>query len=235
MNKITIYLAVTLLFFSCGNDSEKLIVKGHIKGLKKGTVYLKKANDTVLVTLDSLVLIGDSTFKLETEIETPEAFYLFLDKNDHTKDGITFFGNKGLTEINTTLKNFVFDAKIKGSKEQDVFHKYLTTIAKFNDKNLDLIKDNLNAKINNDSLAIANSERQLNSFTRRKYLYSANFAITNKDSEVAPYIAISHMYDANIKLLDTINNSLTPNIKASKYGKALQVFINKIKKDSNIK
>ncbi len=230
MNKIIIFLFAAFLFFSCGNDSDKLIVKGTIKGLKKGTVYLKKANDTVLVSLDSLVLNGNSNFKLETTIDAPEIFYLLLDKNDKTKDGIAFFGNKGITEINTTLKNFTFDAKIKGSNQQEVLNGYLDMMDQFNDKNLDLIKDNLNAKIGNDSLAIANSERQLNSFTRRKYLYTTNFAITNKDSEVAPYLAITQLYDANIKLLDTINNSLTPKIKASKYGKDLQEFINKIKK-----
>lgn len=229
MKKIIFYLLVSFLFFSCGNDSDKLIVKGNIKGLKKGTVYLRKANDTVLVTLDSLVLNGNSNFKLEAEIKAPGVFYLFLDKNDTAKEGITFFGNKGITEISTTLKNFIYDAKIKGSKQQEVFNNYITTMDKFNDKNLDLIKENLNAKIGNDSLAIANSERQLKSFTRRKYLYTANFAITNKNSEVAPYLAITQMYNANIKLLDTINNSLAPNIKMSKYGKDLQEFINKIK------
>jgi len=229
MTKITIYVLALFLFLSCGNDSEKLIVKGHIKDLKKGTVFLKKTKDTILVTLDSLVVSGDSNFTLSTSIEAPEVFYLFLDKNDNIKEGITFFGDKGVTEINTSLKNFIYDAKIKGSKQQDVYNDYLSVMGQFNDKNLDLIKDNLNAKIAKDSLAIANSERQLKSFTRKKYLYTVNFAIQHKDSEVAPYLGVTHLYDANVKLLDTINNSLTPNIKTSKYGKALQKFITKIK------
>ena len=229
MNKIILFLLTTCLFFSCGNDSEKLIVQGNIKGLKKGTIYLKKASDSVVVTLDSITISGDSNFKLETSISNPEIFYLLLDKNDKTKDGIAFFGSKGVTEINTTLKNFTFDAKIKGSKQQDVLNKYMEMITKFNDQNLDLIKDNLNAKIGKDSLAIANSEKQLNSLTRRKYLYTTNFALTNKDSEVAPYLAITQLYDANIKLLDTINNSLPKNIKNSKYGVELMKFVKKIK------
>ena len=71
--------------------------------------------------------------------------------------------------------------------------------------------------------------RQLNFLTiqqtKRKYLYTVNFALNNKDSEVAPYIALSEIYDANINLLDTINKVLTPEIKASKYGKKLEEFI----------
>ena len=60
-------------------------------------------------------------------------------------------------------------------------------------------------------------------------MYTINFAINNKDSEVAPYLALSEIYDANIKYLDTINNQLTPKVKASKYGKQLQDYINKRK------
>jgi len=56
-----------------------------------------------------------------------------------------------------------------------------------------------------------------------------NFALNNKDSEVAPYLALTEIYNAKINLLDTINNSLTPKVKASKYGKDLQAFVDNIK------
>lgn len=228
--KKVITLLLIGFFCSCGNNtSDHLIVKGNIKGLKKGVLYLKKIKDTSIITIDSLALIGTANFRFETAIETPEIYYLHLDKNDNIENRISFFGNKGITEINTSLKNFAFDAKIKGSKQQKVLDDYRYIIAKFNAQNLDLIKDNLNAKIAKDSNLINNTQKQLDNLTKRKYLYSTNFAITNKDIEVAPYIAITEMYNANIKLLDTINNTLTPRIKASKYGIKLQEFIDKIK------
>ena len=228
MQKLLVLLSAFFIF-SCGNDTDKLTVKGNIKGLKKGTVYLKKANDTTLVTLDSLIINGNPQFELSSAIESPEMFYLYLNKNDSKEDRISFFGDKGVTEINTTLKNFVLDAEINGSKQQDVLEKYLLMMAKFNDKNLELIKENLDAKIANDSALITKTENTYNSLIKRKYLYTVNFAINNKDSEVAPYLALTEIFDANIKLLDTINNSLTPEIKSSLYGKELQEFIEKIK------
>jgi len=42
---------------------------------------------------------------------------------------------------------------------------------------------------------------------------------------------LSDLFNANIKLLDTINNSLSKKVKASKYGKELANFIAGIKKD----
>lgn len=36
-----------------------MTVSGNVKGLKKGTLYLQKVNDTVLITVDSLQIKGD--------------------------------------------------------------------------------------------------------------------------------------------------------------------------------
>lgn len=228
MQKLLVLLGLFLVF-SCGNDNDKLTVKGNIKGLKKGTVYLKKIKDSVLVTLDSVAINGSSQFELKSDIEIPELYFLYLDKNDNEDERISFFANKGITEINTSLENFAYGAKIKGSKQQDVLEEYLTMMSKFNDQNLELIKENFDASVAKDTALANKTKKMYDGLLRRKYLYTVNFAINNKDSEVAPYLALTELYNANIKLLDTINNSLTPPIKSSLYGKELQVFISKIK------
>ena len=64
---------------------------------------------------------------------------------------------------------------------------------------------------------------------KRKYLYAINFAINNKSSEVAPYVALSEIYDANVQYLDTIYKALPEDISKSKYGKQLDTFIKDIK------
>ena len=50
-------------------------------------------------------------------------------------------------------------------------------------------------------------------------------AIAKKENEVATYLALSGIANAQTKWLDTINNALTPEIKASKYGKELDAYI----------
>ena len=102
-------------------------------------------------------------------------------------------------------------------------------MSKFINRNLELIKENFEAYKANDT-ALADKTRKMHEgLEKRKYLYTVNFAINNKDSEVAPYLALTELYNANIKLLDTINNSLTPKIKSSLYGEKLQAFVEKIK------
>jgi hypothetical protein len=64
---------------------------------------------------------------------------------------------------------------------------------------------------------------------KRRVLFTTNFALTNSDSEAAPYIALTEMYDASLKMLDTVNSSLTPRVKESVYGKRFQEYLDNIK------
>lgn len=223
-------LLVLIACISCAKETTPdLIVKGTIKGLKKGTVYLKKEQDTTIVTVDSVIINGTPNFELHSKIESPEVFYLYLNKNSNENDRIAFFADKGITEINTTMKRFVYDAKINGSEQQKVWEKYKLMAAKFNEKNLDLIKEDLESQQTGDTSKMGKIQEDFDNNLKRRYLYTVNFAITNKDSEVAPFLALTEIYNAKFNLLDTINKSLTPKVKASKYGKELQNFVDNIK------
>lgn len=227
--KKSLLLILLVLVVSCAKETPDLIVKGTIKGLKKGTIYLKKEQDTAMVTVDSVIINGIPDFELHSNIESPEMFFMYLDKNSSEDDRIAFFADKGITEINTSMKNFVYDAKINGSTQQKVWEEYKLMVRKFNEKNLDLIKENLESQQAGDTSKISRIQQDYDNNLKRRYLYTVNFAINNKDSEVAPYLALTEIYNAKINLLDTINKSLTPKVKASKYGKELQKFVEKIK------
>ncbi|MFD0991386.1 DUF4369 domain-containing protein [Mariniflexile jejuense] len=229
MKKIS-YLLFALLIIACSKDQGNLTVKVNVKGLKKGVLHLKKVKNDNLITVDTVAINGISEVELHANLESPEMFYLFLDKNSSEKDRIMFFADKGITEINTSLKNFGFDAKINGAPQQKTFEEYKLMISRFNEQNLDLIKEDFEAKKKGDTVKSNQVIKKSESNLKRRYLFTVNFALNNKDSEIAPYLALTEIYDANIKLLDTINKSLTPKVKASKYGKELQLYVDKIKK-----
>ncbi len=218
-----------LLIISCSTTENDLIVKGTINGLKKGTIYLQKVSDTSFMAVDSVAILGDSSFELHSQLDAPEMYYLFLDKNDNSENRISFFADKGITEINTTLENFVFDAKIVGSRQQKVLSEYNKMIKNFNNKSLDLIEANLVAQKEQDQVKADSLNAVLDRYNRSRFKYALNFTMNHLDSEVTPYIVLTDMYNANIKALDTIYNNLDTKVVNSKYGLKLKEFIENVK------
>lgn len=202
-----------------------MLVSGYVEGLRKGTLYLQKLNDTVLVTVDSFQIKGDDHFKMGTDIETPEFFFLSLNKSneDSLTDKILFFGEKGEIKINTLLKTYVSSAKIEGSVNQKLWEEYQGFLRKFNQQNLDLYQQYL-AKEGDFVLDNAAElfETKKNNLIKRKYLYSLNFAINNADKEVAAYIGAYEVNNSIPLYLDSLYNNLSAEVKSSKYGKAFK-------------
>ena len=229
MKKIIALFAIAIVAFACSTKKEgNMIVKGQIKGLKKGTLYLQKMKDTTLVSVDSMALLGDDKFILTDDVQSPVVYYLTFDGNTTDKH-IMFFGEEGEITINDNIEEFGFKPEIKGSKNQEVMDKYREVNQKFMDQRLEFIKKEVEARQAQDEELLKQVEDDYKKMVRRRFLFTTNFAITNADYEAAPFIALSELYDANIQLLDTINNSLTDKVKNSDYGKRLQKFVSDIK------
>lgn len=218
-----------LLCISCGNDNLNVMIAGEVKGLKKGTLFLERLEDTTVVVLDSVNILGDPNFQFNIALAEPEVLYLSLDANSNEEPRVAFFADSGLTTINTTLKRFYHDAKIEGSEEQTLWNRHKEMLSNFNNENLDLIKSEF--EFAEDSVKV-DSIKQLRerNFVRR-YQYTINFAKTNSNSALAPYILLTEVSDANISYLDTVYEALTPEVAETKYGKSLKEFIDSNKKE----
>ena len=233
MKKIIAVLVVSILMVACSSEKEgNMIVEGNIKGLKKGTLYLQKMNDTALFSVDSVDVFGDGNFKLTDNVISPEMYYLTFKGNTNEKR-ILFFGNKGTITLNDNIDTFGFDTEIIGSENQVVLNKFTKINDKFKNQRLQFIKKEFDAIKSKNADSITKVKTDFDRMIRRKYLFTTNFALTNSGSEAAPYIALTELYDANIKLLDTINKSLSEKVKNSTYGKRLDTYITEIQNKEN--
>ena len=199
-------------------------VSGRVDGLRKGTLFLQKVLDSTLINIDSIVINGNPEFNFKTKIESPEIYYLYLNKDDGDtlNDRVMFFAEKGEITINTLLKTFESSAKVTGSENQELLQEYRKIARQFNAKNLDYIKAYINnAKSAKDSRSSDSIQKEMDNLLKRRYLYALNFAVTHGDNVIAPYIALTEVSDANIKYLDTVASKLTEEVKSSKYGKLL--------------
>jgi hypothetical protein len=189
-------------------------------------------NDTALFSVDSVDVFGDGNFKLTDNVISPEMYYLTFKGNTNEKR-ILFFGNKGTITLNDNIDTFGFDTEIIGSENQVVLNKFTKINDKFKNQRLQFIKKEFDAIKSKNADSIAKVKTDFDRMIRRKYLFTTNFALTNSGSEAAPYIALTELYDANIKLLDTINKSLSEKVKNSTYGKRLDTYITEIKNKEN--
>lgn len=232
MKKYFILIAL-LSIVACDNKpKQNNTISVTIKGLKKGTVYLQKFQDTTYSTIDSLSVKGEQSFQLGCQLDEPEVLYLSLSKSIDA-DRVQFFADTGITSIHTTLKRFVYDAKIEGSTQQKILKQYRDNLERFKIKQLELLEVSLNAQRLGKEKEASSAKKEMKANLKRQYLYSINYAINNKDNEVAPYIALSDVYDVNSTFLDTIYKSLTPRIATSKYGVILKDYLGKIKSEDN--
>ncbi|MFD2566059.1 DUF4369 domain-containing protein [Pseudotenacibaculum haliotis] len=231
MKKVFV-LCLLVALAACSKEKKQgnMIVQGQIKGLKKGTLYLQKMKDTLLVSVDSIALLGKDQFLLSDNVDSPVMYYLTFDGNT-TEKRIMFFGEQGTITINDNLKNFGFSPLIEGSKNQKVYEDYKKMTTKFQGKQLDLFQENFKAQKENDVKKSDSLRKLSEEYVKKRYLFSINFAMNHPDDEASAYIALTDLVDANVKYLDTINNSLSDKVKTSLYGKKLAEFIEKIKKE----
>ncbi|MCF6213812.1 MAG: DUF4369 domain-containing protein [Flavobacteriaceae bacterium] len=228
MKRILFIGVILFSLLSCNSKQGSMQVQVEVQGLKKGTVYLQKVADTLMISVDSVTVNGTDKLTLSDEITSPEMYYISMANFDKK---ILFFGEKGIIKISTKLDKFDIAAKITGSKNQKLLDQYHKIITKFNHQQLDLIEANFKAQKARDQKVLDSIDKVSKRLIKRRYLYATNFAVTHPKSEVSAYIALADLYNANITLLDTINNSLSKKVKASKYGKQLAKFIADIKKE----
>lgn len=227
MKKLLFIFIVIVSIISCKKENE-MNLEATITGLKKGTVYLQKIKDSSLINLDSIIVNGQETLSLSTIVETPELFYLYVDKVDGTEynDRVIFFGEKGEIKLSTHLDKINNKVSIKGSKNHQIYTKYQNSLKNINKQlgqaNLEFIK----AQLNNDQESIVALDKKVSKLMRSKYLRSIQFALNNKRSSVAAYIGAREISEANVIYLDSIYNGLSKKAKNTIYGKELKLLIN---------
>ena len=230
MKKIVLAIIAVITLIACnkeGASDTNVHITGDVKGLSQGKLYLQKIQDSTLVMLDSIEISGNSKFESHITLESPEMLYLFLDRGQTNSidNSLPFFAEPGEIKIETTLKHFFADAKVTGSKNHDLWKKFDSLNSKFRDQNLALMAKRLKNELKPNPSTTDSIENEYQKLWKRKYRYTAHFAVSNANKEIAPYLALSEIANINTAFLDTIQKSMTQEVAKSKYGKMLNEHI----------
>lgn len=235
MKRSILALMALVLLTACNNNDHgdtNLHITGNIKGLKQGKLYIQRVVDTALVAIDTIVINGKSSFESHLKIDSPEMLYLFLDRGQTNSidNSLPFFAEPGNMKIETSNDEFFYRAKVTGSKNQKLYEDFQQMKTRFTNDNLALVEKNLEATKNSNVKQLDSVAAKADQLIRRRYLFTANFALNNAKHEIGPYIALSEIADVNIKYLDTIQKSMSPEVAKSLYGKMLTKYVAERKK-----
>lgn len=236
MKKLVLALFAISVIVACKqeeNTDTNVHISGNIKGLSQGKLFLQKLQDSSLITIDSININGNSNFESHINLDSPEVLYLFLDRGQTKSidNSLPFFAEPGQIKIETTLERFFADAKITGSKNHDLWVKFDSLNSKFRDQNLSLMAKRLKNELKPNPSTTDSIENEYQKLLKRKYRYTAHFAVSNANKEIAPYLALSEIANINTAFLDTIQKSMTPEVAKSKYGKMLKEYVKKRKSE----
>lgn len=229
--KNLISLVALFLVVSCSKDNNQntnFVLTGNIKGMKTGKLYIEKLEDTTFVVVDSIEFNGKSTFESRLKIESPQMLYLFLDRgaSNSIDNSLFVFAEPGKMTLETNLDLFYKDAQVTGSENHELYSQYKKMMEPFAVKKAELYGEEIKArKLERPQNVIDSISAEHQKLVSRQYLRAVNFALNNKEFEIAPYIAVFEINDINKKYLDTIYNSIIPEVSDSKYGKMLKTII----------
>ena len=222
-----VFLIAVFALTSCkqkkSQNNNSLVVEGKIKGLRLGSLLLKKMENDSVVSIDSVKIDGNEHFQIKTSIDQPQELMLEMPE---IKDGrILFFAAPGDTvKIYTFLESFGVNPVIIGGENQEKLNEYNDMMRKFNDKELDLFKARFEAAQSHNQKLMDSLEKASERLQKKKQLYKLNFIFTHKNLPVAGYLGYTEFYN-NKKALDTIYKILNDTVKRQLYGEKIKELI----------
>lgn len=232
MKKYFIALVALTSILSCTKKSDNvtdynLIIKGNVDGLKQGKLYFQKEIDSALVTIDSVIVDGNSQFEKKFKLESPELMFLNIERrnSNNIDNSLVFFAEPGEINLKTTLEQFYYNAKITGSKNHDLYEQYRKIVSRFNNENTKLIALRVLAVKDNNTTRIDSIDNASKKLTAQRYLNVANFVKNHQDKEIAPLLIVDEIPNIAKPILDTITQKITPEVLNSKYGQQLQKLL----------
>lgn len=234
MKKLIIAAVALSVLAACDKKSNEggLHLTGKVEGLTQGKIYIHHIVDTALVALDSISIVGDSNFETDLPVTEPEMLYLTLDRgvSRSMDNSLSFFAEPGEMTLTTNLKGFYAKSKITGSKNNDLYNDFKKIKERYRDEQNKTLSLALLAKKENLTQKLDSLNLRAEKLTMRQYLDVVNFAVNNGKYEVAPYVAVTEIYDVNLKYMDAIQKAMSPEVAQSKYGKQLATLIAERKK-----
>jgi peroxiredoxin len=222
MKKLLWIFLIVIAVASCTNNASQFKIQATLADAPEGWVMLAKAVDGVLVNFDSVQVVK-GTFAFKGNIEMPEIYYLIFPK---TSQRILVFTEPKQITITGSLE----EPKVEGSDSQALFDKFQIKINQNDAERNSIYEQYQQAESVGDTATMRNIEKRFNQIDEEEIAYILDFAKTNPNSIVAPFIMTRYSYNYKLSELEEAYSVLEPVVKTSKYAISLMGTIETMRK-----
>ena len=213
-NKIIIFL---IILTSCSSEKENLIIEGEISGVKNSKIYLSSVEEGRII--DSVNII-DGKFTLKTYINEPIEMSLIL-KEKNSAEKFNFFSEPSNILFRSSKEKFIFNAQIQNSKLFAEFKNIENQIAKFNEKDLELLAEQIELSVKGDQKKYDSINGERIKLNQKKILFLVNYSLNNNSSPVSAFIIHKYKESINKNYITKVYENFSDELKSSYYGKKL--------------
>ena len=216
MKKLVVF-TFFILISACEINKDNMIIEGQIIDLKKSKIYLAKVDEEKIV--DSADVI-DGKFTLKTYIDEPIEMILIL-KGKNSVEKFNFFSEPSSILFRSSKEKFIFNAKIQNSKLFAEFKNIENQISKFNDKDLELLAEQIKLSVKGDQKKYDSLNGERIKINQKKILFIVNYSLNNNSSPLSAYIIHKYEKSINKNYIERVYKNFSDEIKSSYYGKKL--------------
>jgi len=201
---------------SCSNSND-LKVNGTITGLENGNFIVAKIENNRPTNIDT-VAIKDGKFTYTENLESPD-FRLFILQENPQKGMFMFVGNDNVTL--TSNIDSLDKADIKGSKSNEEYKSLIDSFKKVQEEKGKLYQEAQMAQMQNDSLKLESLKDAIEQNDKKAENVVYDFAKANNNSTLSAWALNTIIQDFKYETINPIFETLTPEVKSSKFGKEL--------------
>lgn len=207
MKKLVYLFIIAAIIASGKTKGSQFVIKGKITGAESVTFILQERVANKYITLDSAV-VKKGEFTMKGVVEYPKMVEL-LAKGKRKK--MSFYIEN--SEINITGHiDSLNNAKIKGSKTQDDYLAYQTSIKLFDDRNAKLNQEYKAAEAAGNKARMTELEKGSEQIYSEKTAFNKEFIRNNPASYVVPDLLNSISYDLDVNEMESLINGLDANV-----------------------
>ena len=211
-------IIIFAILYSCLSDKDQINISGEIKGLNNSFIFLIQPDSNTL--LDSSKVVNEK-FNLTAHINEPLELVLKIQSKDSEKS-FSFISEPSAKIIFTSSKEkFEFNGEIENSELNYEFEKLNSHINRYNDINLQMLEQQIQASIENNKKKFDSLNEERLKIDQKKILFIVNYCLNNNSNILSPYFAYKYKENINLSFLENIYQNLSLEMRETYYGSKL--------------